>query len=333
MSEDVDRGDPRATAGLFPLDHAGLVEIAGEDRTTWLNGMISNDVARLEPGRERSGCHAALLTNRGAIVADLHVVERGDRFWMLVERSALSDAIAALEKFIVADDVTLEDVTSDWRQWSLEGPAAPAVLEALGVDATLADGAGVEVEIAGQPVVLVAVGVTGEWARRVIAPTRAQTAVEAALLDAGVAVGLVSGDAETLEMLRIEAGVPRQGLELDQDVLPDEARLDSAISTTKGCYVGQEIVARLRSRGQVNHLLVGLCFEGEAAPVGAELLAAGKRTGEVTSVAESPRVGPIGLGYVRREHSEPGTSVEAGGRVAKVVALPFVDPTAPDTPD
>ncbi len=328
MSGDAVQGDVRATAGLFRLDHLGLVEVTGEDRTTWLNGMISNDVAALEPGRERSGCHAALLTNRGAIVADLRVVLREDRFWLLVERSAVATTVTTLEKFIVADDVTLTDASDRFAQWSLEGPAAPGVLETLGVDAELGPDAAIDAHIADEAVVLVAVGFSGEWARRIVAPIGAAERVEAALHAAGAEHGLFVGDDAALEVLRIEAGTPRQGLELDDSVLPDEAHLDSAISTTKGCYVGQEIVARLRSRGQVNHLLVGVRFEGDVPPVGAALTAGDKRTGEITSIADSPRAGRIALGFVRREHSEPGTPVDAEGLAGVVAALPFVEPSS-----
>lgn len=324
--------DPRATAGLFRLDRFGVIEVTGGDRTAWLNGMVSNDVAALEPGRERSGCHAALLTNRGAIIADLHVVLRADRLWLLVERTALAAAVGALERFIVADDVALDDASERFVQWTLEGPAGPAVLASLGVDGSLASGAAVDVEIAGAPVTLVAVGLSGEWGRRLVADAASQASVEAALLEAGRAHGLVLGDDATLEMLRVEAGTPRQGLELDEDVLPDEARLASAISTKKGCYVGQEIVARLRSRGQVNHLLVGLRFEDGLPAPGDALVVGDKRTGEVTSVAESPRAGAIALGFVRREHSEPGTHVDAAGRRAVVAALPFVAGSPPLPP-
>jgi folate-binding protein YgfZ len=145
------------------------------------------------------------------------------------------------------------------------------------------------------------------------------------LASAGEALGNAFEDPSVLEILRIESGTPRQGFELSEDVLPAEARLDAAISTKKGCYVGQEIVARLRSRGQVNHLLVGLCFEGDLPERGALLSVNGKRTGEITSVAWSPRAGAIGLGFVRREHSEPGSVVDAAGQPAIVTALPFVD--------
>jgi len=153
-------------------------------------------------------------------------------------------------------------------------------------------------------------------------------AVEEALFAAAEALGppaLVRGTSEALEILRVEAGIPLLGQELDDDVLPPEARLERAIATNKGCYVGQEIIARLRARGQVNHLLVGLRLEGADLPaVGTKLSAAGRETGEITSVARSPSQGPIALGYVRREHAAEGTEVDLDGGRARVAALPFV---------
>ena len=127
----------------------------------------------------------------------------------------------------------------------------------------------------------------------------------------------------------IQRAGPRLYAELDEEVFPDEARLDAAISRTKGCYTGQEIVARLYSRGAVNHLLVGLRFDGDvAAAPDTELSCEDRRCGEVTSSCISPGVGPIGLGYLRRAQAEPGTVVLAGPLRAVVVSLPFVVPTA-----
>jgi len=147
--------------------------------------------------------------------------------------------------------------------------------------------------------------------------------------DIASALGVPVASNEALEVLRIEAGIPLLGAELDEDVFPDEARLDAAISRTKGCYTGQEIVARLHSRGAVNHRLVGLHFEGEQAPSRDSPLLAGERTtGEVTSACLSPSLGPIGLGFVRVEHAEPGTRLECAdpsqGIHATVVELPRV---------
>ena len=146
-----------------------------------------------------------------------------------------------------------------------------------------------------------------------------------ALVAAGGPLGLVAADRDTLETLRIESGVPALGSELDEEVFPAEARLAHAVSTTKGCYTGQEIVERIRSRGAVNYLLVGLRFDGDPPPPGTELQSGeGKRVGEVTSVARSAEAGAIGLGYLRRELEAPGTEVVAAGGAARVVPLPFV---------
>ena len=132
---------------------------------------------------------------------------------------------------------------------------------------------------------------------------------------------------DVLELLRIEAGCPRLGAELDEDVLPAEAHLtERAVSFTKGCYTGQEIVARIESRGRVNHLLVGLAFEAETPALGAPLREGERQVGEVTSVCVSPQCGAIGLGYVRRALAEPGTRLECEGGSVQVAALPFVAP-------
>jgi folate-binding protein YgfZ len=175
--------------------------------------------------------------------------------------------------------------------------------------------------------VVVAFGWSGEDAYQLLVPAGQREVVVEAIAAAANPGELVVAGAEALEILRIEAGVPLLGAELSDDVFPDEARLERAISTTKGCYTGQEIVARLRSRGHVNHLLVGLEFSGEELPrPGTELLADRRRTGEVTSCCTSLLAGPIGLGFVRRTHAALGTKLAAGDSPARVAALPFVGP-------
>ena len=214
---------------------------------------------------------------------------------------------------------------------ALEGPAAGAVMErALGEPLALAENACADVRLAGSDCLLAAYSFSGETAYQVFAPKTVADRVAAALSEAGEGDGLVSAEAEVLEMLRIEAGRPRFGSELDESTLPAEARLDDAVSTTKGCYTGQEVVARLRSRGQVKHMLVGLRFEaGEPPKGGAEVTELGgkaRQLGEVTSACESPQVGAIALAFVRRPFDEPGTEVAVGPARARVAALPFVAP-------
>lgn len=316
----------RRSAGLFRLPRRGVIGVGGADARRWLQGMLSNDVAGLAPGPRGSGCYATLLTPAGRIVADLQVLLRPTGFWLDLERAVLPTVLARLEKLVIADDVTLADLGPALARLGVEGPRAQAVLErALGMALDLAPDAVTDVPLAGVSVAVSAFGWSGEPAFQLFVPTAQCAAVEAALREAAGGAELVGADCEALEILRVEAGVPRAGAELTEDVLPPEARLERAISYTKGCYTGQEILARLRTRGEVKHLLVGLRFSGGAAPpVGAAILVGGERVGEITSAAISPSAGPIALGFVRRPHDAPGTAVEVEDRTASVSALPFL---------
>lgn len=149
--------------------------------------------------------------------------------------------------------------------------------------------------------------------------------MRAALLEAGRSLGVAPGTPAELEVLRVEQGVPRQGRELTKDVLPAEARLERAVSETKGCFTGQEVVTRMRSRGRVSHLLVGFRFAGALPAPGSELLAGERSVGSVTSAVLSPRLGAIGLGFVRQGEAEPGNLLRTGEAEARVAALPFAD--------
>lgn len=323
----------RVSAVLFEGAARGIIEVSGSDRVRWLDGMISGDVGKLEAADDGAGCYATLLTNRGAIVADLHVGRLGERFWLESTRSEIPRISTALDRFIIADDVNLVDRSEEFAVWGLEGPLAGQILSAaIGVGANLpaADCWG-EVNIAGADVVVGAFGWSGESAYQLwVAPGAKNVVAEA--LDAALGSPLIKGDETALEVLRVEAGIPALGSELDEEVLPPEARLERAIATDKGCYVGQEIVARLRARGQVNHLLVGLKFEPDTnASAGVALSSGGKSTGEVTTLVESPDLGRIALGYVRRAHAEPGTVVDFEGGHGTVSALPFVVSTAEST--
>jgi len=318
----------RRGVGLFPMDERGLLEVRGEDRVRWLDGMISGDVQALDTQGEGAGCYATLLTNRGAVIADLHVGNFGESFLLESKRSEIGRIKETLERFIVADDVTLEDRSDELVGLALEGPGVGELLSALpGLPAPPAERAPERwgrARIADREVYWAAFGFSGESALQLWMDSGSREAVVEALVGAGEGVGLCRGNPAALEVLRIEAGIPALGTELDEEVMPAEARLERAISTDKGCYVGQEIVARLRARGRVNHLLVGLRVEpGSALAEGTPLRSGDRETGEVTSVADSPSEGRIALGYVRREHSEPGTVVRFEGGSARVAALPL----------
>ncbi len=328
MSAQSQASAVRGSAGLFRLADRGLIRVAGSDRERWLNAMVSNDVASLVPGRERSGCRALLLSRKGMILADFHVLLRPDSLWLDLERPALAETIEALRKHIIADDVTLEDLSAGVGRLSLEGPAARAILEsAIGAPIQLSPEAVMDGSSEGVEVVVAAYGWSGEPAYQLFAPADKTGDLRQHLVEAGASCALIEADAEALEILRIEAGRPQLGAELGDDVLPDEAHLGEVVSEEKGCYIGQEIVARLRSRGQVNHLLVGLRF-GNSLPAepSTPLCVEEREIGEVTSSCVSPVAGAIGLGFVRRAHAAAGTELQAGACAAKVVSLPHAGP-------
>jgi folate-binding protein YgfZ len=317
----------RRSAGLFEHPHRGLLEVGGSDARRWLNGMVTNDVASLAEGPERSGCPALVLTHRGRIVADVQVLRVPEGFWL--ETAAMTRDLAdRLSKLVIADDVRLTDRSADFARFGLEGPASRAVLErACGALPALAPDAWLEASLAGRTLRIARFGWSGEDAYQLFAPCDGAAAVREHLLASlpESARRLVSQEA--LEVLRIEAGRPRLAAELSEEVLPPEARLENAVSYTKGCYIGQEIVARLRSRGHVNHLLVGLRFAGGELPErGARVCAGEREVGEITSIARSPHAGAIALGFVRAGFEAPGTLLDVVGLPAKVAALPLVAP-------
>ncbi|HIF94666.1 MAG TPA: aminomethyl transferase family protein [Myxococcales bacterium] len=321
----------RQGVGLFEMADRGLLEVRGEDRVRWLDGMISQDVAALEASDAPSGCYALLLTNKGAIVADLHVGRIGDVYYLESLRSEIPRIRETLDRYIIADDVVLTDLSDERPAIGLEGPGAAGLLSKISSPETkdLERECWMKTSIAECEVLVGAFGFSGEAAFQIRANAADRGAVEEAIAQAGnlgEANGLFRGSPEALGIMRVEAGIALLGAELDEDVLPPEARLEAAISTTKGCYVGQEIVARLRARGQVNHLLVGFRVEaGELPDADVPLSADGRVTGELTSVVSSPTAGKIALGFVRREHAEVGTEVEFSGGRATVSALPFVE--------
>ena len=316
----------RRGAGLFELADRGLLEIAGGDARRWLNGMVSNYVALLREGPERSGCRALVLSNKGRVLAELHVLLVGEAFWLELPRASAEPIAERLGRFVI-DDVRIADRSADDARFGVEGPAAGRALEGAlgGGPLALADGSCGRRTADGAEVAVARFGWSGEEAYQLFVPEASRESVQARLVEVAVPCSL-----ESLEVLRVEAGRPRWGAELSEDVLPPEARLEGAISYTKGCYTGQEIVARLRSRGHVNHILVGLRFDGAAPPApGVRLRAAKAEIGEVTSAVRSPVAGAIGLGFVRVGHDAPGTLLDAGGRTAHVAALPLVPPTGP----
>ncbi|MCP5059671.1 MAG: aminomethyl transferase family protein [bacterium] len=312
----------RAGAGLFRQETRGVIEVSGSERSRWLDSMVSNDVASLAPS---AGCRALLLTRQGRITADLRILCLDEVFWLGLPRADASRITSVLEGFIIADDVDLSDRSAELERWSLDGPTAEDIFSAMtgGAPPAVAGGS-VVARIADEEVRVANYSLTGLPALQFFAPAGSGDEVAEALRAVGERHGLVDGDTEVHECLRIEMGQAAMGKELDDSVLPAEARMDEAVSENKGCYTGQEVVARMRSRGRASHLLVGLRFAGELQERGSELAHEGRKIGEVTSSVRSPSLGPIGMGYVKAELAEAGTQLQAGGFGAQIVALPFL---------
>jgi folate-binding protein YgfZ len=303
----------------------GRVMLRGIDRRAYLQGLLTNDIAALTPG---TGCYAAMLTAQGRMITDMRVLELGDAVLLDVPVRLAPGVRDHLDRFVFSEDVQVEDVTAATGELGLYGPKAIEVLHVAGV-AGAAAGAlhGVtRVRAGGRDVTLVRADTIGIAGFDLIADRASMDTVRAALTAAGA---LAASNAD-VEAVRIESGRPWFGRDLDADTIPLEAGLeDRAISRSKGCYVGQEVIVRVQDRGhgRVARRLVGLTFDA-AAPVpssAAVVRAAEREVGRVTSAAWSPALArPIALAFVHRDFVEPGTHVQAGDAAAIVAALSFV---------
>ena len=313
----------RATAGVIDWSAEGKTRIDGADRTSFLDGVLTNDVGALAQGR---GAHAAALDHKGRVRGDVVVYHGGDHYFLATEPEATAPVLAHLNQLLVSDDATLTDVSARWCAFGLFGPRSPEIAANLLVGSPPEEAYRVvAAEREGTPFVLARSPYVGGDGFELWAPPEGAEAVWRSLLDAGaIPFGL-----RALEALRIEAGRPRYPADMNETTLAIEARLEPSISFTKGCYVGQEVVSRATRIGHVNRLLVGLAVDGPGTPApGTAVAADGKTVGAITSAARSESMGTaIALGYVRRESSEPGTELLVAGdpeRRARVAALPFV---------
>ncbi|HZS33755.1 MAG TPA: glycine cleavage T C-terminal barrel domain-containing protein [Methylomirabilota bacterium] len=323
----------RGGVGVIDRSERGKLEATGSDRAAFLHGMLSNDIRALVPGQ---GCRSALLDVHGKVTALLAVHCLPDRLVLETERARVATVLATLDHYLFSERVELEDVSAAWGLLTVAGPVARRTIEtALGIAVpALAPRQHVLVERDGMPWRVVGGAETGEAEEYdVWIPTQGLAPAWARLRQAGATpVGRAAW-----EILRVEAGVVRAGVDVDPGMLLLEAPLEDAYSLSKGCYLGQEVVARVTYRGHVNRRLVGIRLEGaRVPPAGAPIVAEGREIGRITSAVLSPAVGrALGFGVVRHEHAAPGTRVDV--RVgddrlpAEVSALPF-HATAAGTP-
>jgi folate-binding protein YgfZ len=308
----------RAGVGLVDRTDLGLIEVTGRDRAAFLHAMLSNDIQSLPPGQGRA---AAFLDVHGKVRALLYVWALEDRLLLVTPPGLAAKTVEGLDHYLFSEKAVLRDATGELSLLMLAGPGAPALAERLtGTAPPAAPWASARGRYQGEPVQLVrGGGETGEAEVWLAAPAALGDRLRRAATEAGA---VVVGH-QAWESLRIEAGWPAWGRDVDQSVLLPEIPIERWVSYTKGCYIGQEVVVRIRDRGHVNRHLRGLLIEGEAVPApGSPVLAGDAEVGRVTSAAWSFGLArPVALAFVRRAHAAPGTRLEvrAGERTVPAV--------------
>lgn len=312
----------RSTCGVYDLGEQGKIRLTGGDRVRWLNGMVTNNIRDLV---QNHGVYAFLLNPQGHILGDLVAFHLGANLLVETDRAQLDKILATFDHYIIMDDVEVANVSDSSATVGVTGPNSNAVLDAAGIKIPSLE----PLQIADLswhdiPVSVIRGEREGQLSYEIwIAPEHALSLREA-LQSAGAAP--VGGDA--LELHRIALGVPRYGQDIRERDLPQETEQTQALNFNKGCYVGQEIVERIRSRGNVHRKFTGFRIGGAPPAPGARIQMQAKDVGEITSSAVIPTPAggqAVALGYLRRELAIPGKELEIAGARAIVSDLPFRD--------
>jgi folate-binding protein YgfZ len=333
----ADFGDVRAEfqalasgCGVYDLRTRAKISLSGGDRVRWLNGMVTNNIRDLAPSR---GVYAFLLNPQGHVLGDLYAYNRGEVLLVDTDRSQAEKVLAVFDKYIIMDDVEVANSSDTLAAIGVAGPDWRELLRRAGIDvpelATLQF-----VELEWQQVSLTVVRGDNPFVESFelwLAPENYEKAYESLVRAGAKPVGSTA-----VELLRIASGIPRYGADIRERDLPQETEQERALSFVKGCYVGQEIVERIRSRGQVRRKFTGFDIHGPLPALGAKIQADGRDVGEITSAASLPGANgdrSVALGYIRREAATPGKVFDAGGSEATVASPPFAEalPEAPSS--
>jgi len=305
----------RTSAVMIDRSALGTIALTGADRRTFLHSLLTNDIAGLTPGK---GTYAAYLTPQGRMISDMRVIETGSRILLGVEREVADGLARRLDSLIFSEDVQVVDVSREIEMIGVHGPSAPVLTQratGLPVD-TLANQYD---NVTSGNVTIVRDDALALAGFDIHLPSAEAHILREKLSDGGA----VTASAETYETLRIEAGRPRFGLDMTTDTIPLEAGIeDRAISFTKGCYVGQEVIVRVthRGHGRVARRLVSIVLPAGRVPGPGDAICAGDRqVGAITSATESPKLGSaLALGYVQRDYAAAGTALTVNGSQARV---------------
>jgi len=329
-------GDPLAefaafgSCAVYDLGYRAKISLAGADRVRWLNGMVTNNIRDLAPGH---GVYAFLLNPQGHILGDLYAYNRGESIVVDTDRSQIEKILATFDHYIIMDDVEVKDLSEQTTALGIMGPKALEVLKKAGIEfPTL------------QPLHFHEMQCDCDCGCVDCMMVRPDSETESyeiwlnsnsvkPLWDALVAAGATPVGYETLELQRIALGIPLYGVDIRERDLPQETEQARALNFNKGCYIGQEIVERIRSRGAVHRKFSGFVADPEhAITPGAKIVTKEREVGEITSAASVPFASgkkTIALGYMRRELSTPGREVTIGGVTATIVSLPLTNERVP----
>jgi tRNA-modifying protein YgfZ len=296
----------REDSGRIDLSSRGLIKVTGEDRARLLHAMTTNHVQGLVPG---AGCYAFFLSAQGRVLADAVILCFEEYLLLETEPETRGFIVEHLDKFIIADDVTLEDVTGSMVNLGIEGPAAEAAMQAAGLPVPEAPFA----HRASGELIVVRATTTGAPGFRILSPMGFEMPF----------AEMVATSGDDVNVVRHEWFFPRYGEDITNANLPQEAGIADALHFNKGCYLGQEIVERVRSRGHVNRMLMGLRIEGQAeVKRGTKVLFEDAEAGEITSAAYSPALeATMAMGYLRVNAAKVGTAVRVDGRAAQTTAI------------
>jgi folate-binding protein YgfZ len=311
--------------GIYDLGFRARISLTGGDRVRWMNGMITNNIRDLATGH---GVYAFLLNPQGRILGDMHVYNRGESLLVETDRSQVETIIATFDHFIIMDDVELANISDMQTALGISGPRSRALLNTVGISVPeMKPLQVITPQCACDCDCVECTVIRGEDAPQESYEIWLDSKDVYKTWQALISAGATPVGSEALEMQRISAGIPLYGVDIRERDLPQETEQIRALNFNKGCYVGQEIVERIRSRGNVHRKFTGFLIEGAAEiPAGAKIMAAEKEVGEVTSVAVV-RTGPakqtVALGYIRREVGVPGRQVTIGTSSATVIQLPL----------
>src|SRR5579863_5617645 len=323
----TDTGDARAEfeallsgSGFYELSSRVKIALTRGDRVRWLNGMVTNNIRDLAAGH---GVYAFLLNPQGHILGDLYAYNRGDSMIIDSDRSQSEKLLATFDHYIIMDDVEVANVSDKLTAIGVTGPKSRGVLRAAGFEVPNLEPLQF-VDVTRQNVGMTVVrgdNASVESYELWLVPDKL-TSVRDALTNAGAnPVG-----SNALELLRVAAGIPRYGQDIRERDLPQETEQQRALHFSKGCYIGQEIVERIRSRGNVHRKFTGFEVHGSLPAVGTKLQINGRDVGEITSAASLPLGGGerlVALGYIRREIATPGKQFQVDSTQLSIAALPF----------